>query len=128
MKYRYFIHSFIHSKVLIKSSSCEFRKTNWKISALESASLLSSSRRSTACITTKNGTLNFFDKCFEDCKKNFKGQYSLSSTHLPCSNLWVENALIAVIYGLNFSFKVQFLKVSRIKSRRFFSAGPFFVL
>ena len=36
-----------------------------------------------------------------------------------------ENVLIAVIYGLNFSFKVQFLRVSRRKNQRFFLAGPF---
>ena len=37
-----------------------------------------------------------------------------------------KNALIVVIYGLNFSFKIQFLKVFRIKYRRFFPAGSFF--
>ena len=37
-----------------------------------------------------------------------------------------KNTLIAVIYGLNFSFKVQFLKVSLRKNRIFFPAGPFF--
>ena len=36
------------------------------------------------------------------------------------------NVVIAVIYWLNFSFKVQFLRVSRRKNRRFFHAGPFF--
>ena len=33
-----------------------------------------------------------------------------------------ENALIVVIYELNFSFKMQFLRVSRRKNRRFFPA------
>ena len=40
-------------------------------------------------------------------------------------NFW-KNAVISVIYGLSFSFKVQFLKVSRRKKRRFFLAEPFF--
>ena len=34
---------------------------------------------------------------------------------------------IVVIYVLNFSFKMQFLRVSRRKNRRFFPAGPFFL-
>ena len=37
-----------------------------------------------------------------------------------------KNTLIVVIYGLNFSFKVQFLGVSRRKNWRFFPAGPLF--
>ena len=37
-----------------------------------------------------------------------------------------KNFLIVVIYGLNFSFKMQFLRVSRRKNRRFFPAWPFF--
>ena len=38
-------------------------------------------------------------------------------------------SLIAVIYGLNFSFKGQFLRISRRKNRRFFKVGLlFFVL
>ena len=37
-----------------------------------------------------------------------------------------KNALIAVIYGVNFSFKMQFLRVFRRKNRRFFPAWPFF--
>ena len=36
-----------------------------------------------------------------------------------------KNALIMVIYGLNFSFKMQFLRVSRRKKQRFFATGPF---
>ena len=36
-----------------------------------------------------------------------------------------KNALIVVICGLNFSFKIKFLRLSRRKNRRFFSAGPF---
>ena len=40
-----------------------------------------------------------------------------------------KNALIVVFYGINFLFKVQFLRVSRRKNCRFFPAGPFaFVL
>ena len=39
-----------------------------------------------------------------------------------------KNALIVVIYGLNFLFKMQFLRVSRRKNRRFFPAGPFFLV
>ena len=40
-----------------------------------------------------------------------------------------KNALIVVFYGLNFLFKVQFLRVSRRKNCRFFPAGLFaFVL
>ena len=37
-----------------------------------------------------------------------------------------KNAQITVIYGLNFSSKMQFLKVSWRKNRRFFPAVPFF--
>ena len=37
-----------------------------------------------------------------------------------------KNALIVVIYGLNFLFKMQFVRFSRRKSWRFFPAGPFF--
>ena len=33
---------------------------------------------------------------------------------------------IVPIYGLNFSFKVQFLKVLTRKNQRFFPVGPFF--
>ena len=39
-----------------------------------------------------------------------------------------KNALIVAIYGLNFSFKMQFLRVSRRKNRRFFPAGSSFLL
>ena len=39
-----------------------------------------------------------------------------------------ENALIVVICGLNFSFNMQSLRVSWRKSRRFFPAGPFFLM
>ena len=39
-----------------------------------------------------------------------------------------ENALIVVIYVLNFSFKMQFLRVSRRKNRRFFPAETFFLV
>ena len=35
-------------------------------------------------------------------------------------------AQIVVIYGLNFSFKMQFLRVSRRQKRRFFRKGSFF--
>ena len=48
------------------------------------------------------------------------------------SNLYISltiktiNALIAVIYGLNFSFKMQFLRVFKRKKQRFFLAEPFF--
>ena len=40
--------------------------------------------------------------------------------------IWRKNALIVVIYGLNFSFKMQFLIVSRRKSQEFFPMAPFF--
>ena len=33
-----------------------------------------------------------------------------------------------VIYGLNFLFKMQFLRASRTKNRRFCSVGPFFLV
>ena len=39
-----------------------------------------------------------------------------------------ENTLIVVIYVLSFSFKMQFLRVSRRKNRRFFPVGPFFLV
>ena len=47
---------------------------------------------------------------------------------LPFSKIGKKcpNAVIVVIYGLNFSFKIQFLRISTRKNRRFFPAGPFF--
>ena len=39
--------------------------------------------------------------------------------------IWGKNALVVVIYGLNFLFKMQFVRFSRRKSRRFFPPGPF---
>ena len=39
-----------------------------------------------------------------------------------------KNALIKVICWLFFSFKMQFLRVSRRKNRIFFPAGPFFLV
>ena len=36
-----------------------------------------------------------------------------------------KNALIVVIYGYNFSFKMRFLRVSREKNRIFFLCGAF---
>ena len=39
-----------------------------------------------------------------------------------------KNALIVVICGLTFSFKIQVLKVSRRKNRKFFSVKPFFLV
>ena len=55
---------------------------------------------------------------------------------LPCpfskigkSNLiFGKDALILVIYGLHFSFKMQFLRVSRRKKQRFFLAKLFFLV
>ena len=38
------------------------------------------------------------------------------------------NALIVVIYVLNFAFKMQFLGVSKRKNRRFYPEGPFFLV
>ena len=38
-----------------------------------------------------------------------------------------KNALIWVIYGLHFSFKMECLRVSRRKNRRFFPVQPFFL-
>ena len=47
---------------------------------------------------------------------------------LEKNTLFLEKiTLIVVIYGLNFSFKIQFLRVSRRKNRRFLPAGPFFL-
>ena len=43
-------------------------------------------------------------------------------------NFWKKNALIVVIYGLNFLFKMQFLRASRTKNRRVCSVGPFFLV
>ena len=37
-----------------------------------------------------------------------------------------KNVLIVVIYGLSFSFQVQFLRVSNGKKPEIFPAGPFF--
>ena len=39
-----------------------------------------------------------------------------------------KNVLIVVIYGLNFSFQVQFLRVSDGKKPEIFPAGPFFLM
>ena len=39
-----------------------------------------------------------------------------------------KNVLIVVIYGLNFSFQVQFLWVSDGKKTEIFPAGPFFLM
>ena len=39
-----------------------------------------------------------------------------------------KNVVIVVIYGLNLSFKMQFLSISRRKNRRSFSAGFFSLL
>ena len=44
-----------------------------------------------------------------------------------CPNFFGGNALIEVIYGLNFSFKMQFSRVSKRKTQKFFPAGPFFL-
>ena len=38
-----------------------------------------------------------------------------------------KNALTAVIYGLNFSFKMQFSRAFRRRNQRFFRAGSFFL-
>ena len=42
--------------------------------------------------------------------------------------IWRKNALIVVISGCNFSFKMKFLRVSRGKPIYFFPAGPFFLV
>ena len=39
--------------------------------------------------------------------------------------IWRKNALIVVIYAYNFSFKMNFLRVSRKKTRRFFPCRAF---
>ena len=39
-----------------------------------------------------------------------------------------KNVLIVVIYKLNFSFKMQSLRVSRRKNRRFMPVGSFFLV
>ena len=62
---------------------------------------------------------------------NYKGEWrevspALFSRFEKSASILAKNALIAVIYGLNFSLKVQFLRVSRRKNRRFFPPGPFF--
>ena len=47
---------------------------------------------------------------------------------LEKNTLFLEKiTLIVVIYGLNFSFKIQFLRVSRRKNQRFLPAGLFFL-
>ena len=50
--------------------------------------------------------------------------YLFSEIEKKCSNFG-KNALIAVIYVLNFSFKEQFLRVSR-GNKHFSRAGHFF--
>ena len=50
--------------------------------------------------------------------------YFLNKTELKIRKL-EKNALIVVIYGYNFSFKMNFLRVSRKKNRRFFPCGAF---
>ena len=42
--------------------------------------------------------------------------------------IWGKNAQIMVIYGLNFSYKMQFFRLSRRKNLRLFRAGPFFLV
>ena len=82
--------------------------------------------------------------CLQRLSKTFmKVQFqAFQELHVPDASLvlsctffgnWKKNALvlgkdalIAVIYRLNFSLKVQFLRVYRRKSERFFPAGPFF--
>ena len=39
--------------------------------------------------------------------------------------IWRKNALIVVIYGYNFSFKMKFLRVSCGKTCRFLPCGAF---
>ena len=39
--------------------------------------------------------------------------------------IWRKNALIVIIYGLNFSFKMKFSRISRRKKPRFFPCGAF---
>ena len=39
-----------------------------------------------------------------------------------------KNTLIVVIYGLIFSFEMEFLRVSKRKNWRLFRAGPFFLV
>ena len=39
-----------------------------------------------------------------------------------------KNALVLIIYVLNFSFKMQFLSVSMRKNVRFYPEGPFFLV
>ena len=39
-----------------------------------------------------------------------------------------KNALIVIIFGLNYSFKMQFLRVSRRRNHIFFPAAPFFLV
>ena len=57
--------------------------------------------------------------------------YFLNKTELKIRKLeksaliWRKNALIVVIYGYNFSFKMNFLRVSRKKNRRLFPCGAF---
>ena len=77
-----------------------------------------------------NITYNFF---WINCDKNLSiisgawlGGGAGRSTLTFIKN-WKKNVLIVVIYGLNFSFTMQFLRVFRINSRRFFPAGPFFL-
>ena len=41
-----------------------------------------------------------------------------------CPN-WRKNSLIVAIYGYNFSFKMNFLRVSRGKTHKFFPCGAF---
>ena len=43
------------------------------------------------------------------------------------ASVFWKNVLIVVIYGLNFSFKMQFLRISRRKGWRFFPT-LFFIL
>ena len=65
--------------------------------------------------------------------RNYKGEGGERSP-LPFFKNWKKwpnfgkNALIVTIYGLNFSFKIEFLRASKKKKWRFAPAGPLFLV
>ena len=70
------------------------------------------------------------------CSKYFKYFLFIRGGGLPspfskigktCPNFG-KNALIVAIFGLNFSFKMQYLRVFSRKNRISFPVGPFFLV
>ena len=68
-------------------------------------------------VTRRGGEV--YPALFQKLKKS-----ALNLEKIACGHC----GLIVAIYELNFLFKMQFSRVSRRKNRRFFPAGPFFLV